>query len=212
MGADAAVISARPQLPPPPRLTLPSCVKTPASPACWPCTPGRRTVSSTCCGQGTGLSFLLGGAIDLQPVRLWACGEAVRGAVGTWGWGAAVSLSTESGLQPCAWGVGHGAAGSAPSAGPGGPTNEGLGKRPSSCLEREGVGALPGVTLGRGTGDRGCGGPGFQVAQPAPTPGSPRCQDALRAWLGSTSGSGGCQEPGPTPRGTAVPKTMAFKR
>lgn len=169
LGADTAVISALPQLPPPPRLTLPSCVKTPASPACWPCTPGRRMVS-TCCGRGAGLRFLLGRAIDLQPVRLWACGEALRGL---WAGGGGTSLSTGSGLQPCVWGVGHGAAGCAPSAGPGDPTNEGLGKRPSSCLEREGVGVLLGVTLGRGTGDRGCGGPGFQVAQTAPTPGLP---------------------------------------
>lgn len=42
LGADIAVISALPQLPPPPWLVLPSCVKTPASFACWLCKPWPR--------------------------------------------------------------------------------------------------------------------------------------------------------------------------
>lgn len=40
LGADIAVISALSRPPPPPRLALPSCVKTPACSACWPCTSG----------------------------------------------------------------------------------------------------------------------------------------------------------------------------
>lgn len=39
LGADIAVISALLQLPPPPWLALPSCVKTLAGFACWPHTP-----------------------------------------------------------------------------------------------------------------------------------------------------------------------------
>lgn len=39
LGADIAVISALLQLPPPPWLALPSCVKTLAGFACWPQTP-----------------------------------------------------------------------------------------------------------------------------------------------------------------------------
>lgn len=53
LGADIAVISALPQLPPPPWLALPSCVKTLAGFACWPHTSrsGPRMVSSVWCGE-----------------------------------------------------------------------------------------------------------------------------------------------------------------
>lgn len=169
---------------------LPSCVKTPAArPAAlhprwaqdgqqtvpWPGGCGEWAVGGRApgtCGQGTGLSFLCG---------LGLVGRPSRGALGLWGWDAAVSLGTDSGLQPCACGVsGPRAAGSARSAGPGDPTNEGLGKWLSACLEQEGVG----VTLGGGTGDRGCGGPGFRRPHQHPPLGSP---SFYLAWLSGRS-------------------------
>ena len=84
------------------------------------------------CGQGTGLSSLLGGAMDQQLVWLWAVGRLPKGLWATWGrGGTTVSHKHRTwAADPCRTGC-----------------YKGPGKRLSSCLEQEGVGTLP-VSLG----------------------------------------------------------------
>lgn len=112
LGADTVVISALPQLPPPPWLVLPSCVKTPAAAACWRCTPGLGLpglgpVSSICCGKAGWGEWVADRQVrwDLWPENrpqfpAWLSHRpAACVALSTWRWDSAVSHSTKYGLQ-----------------------------------------------------------------------------------------------------------------
>lgn len=99
LGADIAVISALSRPPPPPPLVLPSCVKTPAGSACWPCTSGpgpswARDGQQFGCGRQGWVWRVSGGSVGptapLARERLWfpawqSHRPAARVALSFWG-------------------------------------------------------------------------------------------------------------------------------
>lgn len=152
LGADIAVISALPRPPPPPRLALPSCVKTPAGLARWPCThprpgpPGPGAVGSVWLWQGW--VRRVGSAcmhpmtpVAGEPASASCLGEAALGALGSVGAGYPWEPGAQNvGLRPV-W--------------------RRVLLRTEHVWNKKGLASCPVSLWAKGLGDRGCRGPGF---------------------------------------------------